>query len=199
MDSDSWESSRRPAFFILDYENVKYDFRLWMQSSLGVEDLSKLHACSPYAPLTPDDRSMRAKWSSLCQRKLSGLLPILYSFIQAELSPHFLATPTVRHPPMFRIHPPGWESISPYHKDSEYGLSPGAINVWIPLTDVWDSNALWIESAEDRHDFRPVCLHYGQSLVFDAVHLTHGSRKNTTSSTRASLDFRCHGSLRGRS
>jgi hypothetical protein len=199
MDNNSWDSAPQPVFFILDYKDVKYDFRLWMQSALGVEDLSKLHACSPYAPLTPNDRSMQAKWNSLCQKKLPDLLPVLCSFIKAELSPHFLSTPKVRHPPMFRIHPPGWESISPYHKDSEYGLPSGAINAWIPLTEVWDSNALWIESAEDRRDFRPVCLHYGQALIFDAVRLTHGSRKNSTGSTRVSFDFRCYGSLRGRS
>jgi hypothetical protein len=196
MEAAARGDTPRPAFLVIPYDNVKHNFRSWMQSALGVEDLSELHACSPFYPLMPNDRSIRARWTTLCQRKLSTFLPILDSFIKTDLAPHFLDVPTIRHEPIFRIHPPGWDSISPYHKDSAYGLPLGALNVWVPLTEVWDSNALWIESDEDRHDFRPVRLRHGQALIFDAVRLTHGSQKNETDYTRASFDFRCYGLLR---
>jgi hypothetical protein len=196
MDSTSGELSPLPPFLVIDFDGEAHGFRSWMQSALGVEDLARLHETGPFAPLRPNDRSLLARWSALCQQRLRELMPLVAAFVDGELSRLFQSRPELRHPPRFRFHPPGWDSISPYHKESAYGLAQGASNVWVPLTPVAGSNSLWVESAEDRRDFRPVELRYGQALVFDAVRLTHGSQRNRTRSTRVSFDFRCHGILR---
>jgi len=136
-------------------------------------------------------------WSRAFLRQLPTLVTLLGKFVKSELLRYFVAEPEIRCPPCFRVHPPGWDSISPFHKDSEYGLSPEAINVWIPMTPVWDTNSLWIGTyGGGRNDLRPVCLRYGEALLFDAVNLLHGSKENQTDSTRVSFDFRCHGRLR---
>jgi hypothetical protein len=182
-----------PVFRLIEYETERYGFRPWAETALGLSDLAHLHRGTPFAPIRPNDRVLRARWNTALTRKLPDLEAALARFIASELPRHFEGPPEVRHPPMFRIHPAGWESISPFHRDSAYGLAAGAINVWIPLTPVWDSNSLWVESAPGRGDFQPVALAYGQALLFDAVALTHGSRANATDSTRVSFDFRCHG------
>jgi len=69
-------------------------------------------------------------------------------------------------------------------------LKNGRLNVWLPLTPVWDENSIWIESEEGKEDFVPVELDYGQGLVFDDSNLRHGSKANQTPSTRVSFDFR---------
>jgi len=152
----------RPAFLVVEFDSTEYGFESCLRSALGVEDLSQLHARDPRSPLLPNDRSALAKWSARCREKLPEFMSILTPFINLHLSRYFLTAPEVRHPPVFRIHPPGWGSISPYHKDSEYGLALGALNVWVPLTPVAGGNALWVESEEDRHDFRPIALRPGR-------------------------------------
>lgn len=184
------------AFFTVEYDTDRYDFRSWAEVALGVDDLSRLHAVGTYGPYRPNDGGLRAKWNGRLTARLPQLEELLRPFRERELTRYFVAVPKVRYPPMLRVHPPGYDSISPVHKDSDYGLAAGAINVWIPLTRVWDSNALWVESESGRGDFRPVPLRYGQALLFDAVRLAHGSRTNETDVTRVSFDFRCHGRLR---
>lgn len=177
---------------IAEYDTQACDFRSWAELALGVEDLARLHASASFGPVLPNDRSLSAAWSRAFEESLPSFLVLFERLLETELPRHFPSGPKVRHTPRFRVHPPGWASISPFHKDSQYGLSPGAINVWVPLTSVWDSNALWIESATEPEVFEPVAMRYGQALLFDAVRLTHGSRENRTGSTRVSFDFRCH-------
>lgn len=184
------------AFQVFDYDPRRHPFRAWAEAALGVTDLSRLHEDTAFGPCTLNDRALRAKWNGALTRRMPELQRLLAPFLEEELPRFFDGVPEVRYPPWLRIHPPGWDSISPYHSDSEYGLALGAINVWVPLTRVWDSNALWIESAPGRGDFRPVPLEVGQALLFDAVRLIHGSHRNDTGSTRVSFDFRCHGTLR---
>ncbi len=193
--SDGGEVSR-PALHVISYDTARFDFRAWAQSALSCEDLSQLHRKEAPAPQPANDRWLRARFNTALLKSLPRVLAMLTPFIADELGRYFDGAPEVRHPPLFRIHLPGSDSISPFHRDSDYGLASGAINVWVPLTRVWGTNSLWLESVPGRADFSPVELDYGQALIFDAVRLTHGSRLNDTDSTRVSFDFRCHGRLR---
>ena len=64
------------------------------------------------------------------------------------------------------------------------------MNIWVPLTKVWGDNSLWVESKIGANNFKPITMHPGQVLVFDGVNLRHGSKINTTNSSRISFDLR---------
>ena len=82
------------------------------------------------------------------------------------------------------------EGSSVFHKDRDFGVEEGRLNIWVPLAKVWGDNSLWVESKIGAKDFKPITMHPGQALVFDGVNLGHGSKINTTISTRISFDFR---------
>ena len=91
-------------------------------------------------------------------------------------------------PPSFRFHYCERGS-SVFHKDRDFGVEEGRLNIWVPLTEVWGDNSLWVKSKIGAKDFKPITIHPGQVLVFDGVNLRHGLKINTTNSSRISFDF----------
>merc|ERR1711920_796336 len=61
---------------------------------------------------------------------------------------------------------------------------------WIPLTDVSDSNSLYVETKRDAGDFRAWEMRPGQVARFYGNQVLHYTTPNETDSTRVSLDFR---------
>jgi ectoine hydroxylase-related dioxygenase (phytanoyl-CoA dioxygenase family) len=47
-----------------------------------------------------------------------------------------------------------------------------------------------MESKEDKGDYKPYEVKYGEILVFSGANLMHGNRPNIGPSTRVSVDFR---------
>ena len=94
--------------------------------------------------------------------------------------------------PSFRIHLPGMMAVSEFHCDTDenYNHPIGEINFIMPLTDMWDTNAVWAESERMKGDYRPMNTNFGQLLKFNGNMCRHGNKTNQTSKTRASFDFR---------
>jgi ectoine hydroxylase-related dioxygenase (phytanoyl-CoA dioxygenase family) len=63
-------------------------------------------------------------------------------------------------------------------------------NFFLPFTDAFDTNTIWVESEEDRGDFTPMNCNYGEIIQWDGSNLTHGNKINTTGKARVSIDFR---------
>ena len=127
----------------------------------------------------------------------------------------FQATPTVRcHFPNQK----GFDWHPRYHTDIMLGHPPQELNVWLPVTDVSQSNSMRIAGRGDsKRIFRdsgyvyadfaiavqedeqlrnaceaasaPLDMDYGEVLLFDPQCL-HCTQFNTTDRTRISLDFR---------
>lgn len=77
-------------------------------------------------------------------------------------------------------------SIRP-HADGIYDLPPGSLNFWLPLTEVCEASALWVESAPGRADYHPLM----RATRFDGRACVHFTLPNSSPRTRVSLDFRC--------
>lgn len=92
--------------------------------------------------------------------------------------------------PTFRVHLPGNLAVGEFHRDSDYGHSKHEVNYWVPLTECWGTNAVWIESQAGAADYLPRPMHYGQVLEFDGANLMHGNKVNETGHTRVSFDLR---------
>ena len=79
---------------------------------------------------------------------------------------------------------------TPLHNDMDYHHQPSELNFWLPLTHVWDTNTLWVESEPGLGDLHPLNLDYGQYCRFYGNQCRHRTFPNRTGKTRVSLDFR---------
>lgn len=85
------------------------------------------------------------------------------------------------------------ESVAvPPHKDSDYLSNHplGEKNFLIPITEMKNTNTIWVETEEDKKDFLPFNLKYGQLFYFNGNKCTHYNKKNKENKLRISLDFR---------
>ena len=97
--------------------------------------------------------------------------------------------------PTFRIHMPLNTAVGEFHKDKQYrdvkwAESVHEDNFFLPFTDAFDTNTIWVESEEDKSDFTPIECKYGEIIQWDGSNLMHGNKLNTTNFSRVSCDFR---------
>ena len=168
---------------IVDYDPNRFQFQSWACDVLGISCLEKAHASGEVKMLNRSPTS----------NQLAGSFPVIVdeyrSFVLDVLVKEFGEIASYQSPPSFRFHYCGLGS-SVFHRDRDFGVEDGKLNVWVPLTNVWGDNSLWIESEVGAKDYRPITMTPGQALIFDGVNLGHGSKINTTNSTRISFDFR---------
>ncbi len=97
--------------------------------------------------------------------------------------------------PTFRIAYPNNVAVGEFHKDKTYRDTKWAIevdedNFYLPFTDAFDTNTIWVESEENKGDFAPMDCKYGNIIQWDGSNLTHGNKINKTGKARVSIDFR---------
>ena len=93
--------------------------------------------------------------------------------------------------PSIRIQYPQSVAIPP-HKDSD-SLSNhpiGEKNFLIPITEMKNTNSVYIESEPDKKDFQSIHLEPGDVFYFNGNLCTHYNEKNNENKLRISLDFR---------
>ena len=168
---------------IIDFDVRRYDFREWACEVLSAERLETIHLFDKIKFLN------KSPTSNQLSNAFSSIIDTYRQFVVNVIAENFGDIANYQSPPSFRFHYSGYGS-SVFHRDRDFGVKQGRINVWIPLTDVWGNNSLWVESEEGSRNHKPVSLKYGQALIFDGVNINHGSKINTTSSTRISFDFR---------
>lgn len=92
--------------------------------------------------------------------------------------------------PTFRCHLPDCGAPGRPHRDADYHHHPSEVNYWIPVTPVFGSNSLYVETRRGAGDFRPLELDYGKLVRFYANQVWHYTIPNETQATRVSFDFR---------
>jgi perosamine synthetase len=82
--------------------------------------------------------------------------------------------------------------VVPPHCDSDnLGNHPlGEINFILPITKMYGTNRIFIESEPDKKDFQGVDLEYGELFCFDGNKCIHYNQINIEKDIRISLDFR---------
>ena len=78
-------------------------------------------------------------------------------------------------------------SILEKHVDYRTGDSPFQRVVWIPVTNSYDSNSIFMLDKESN--YKPININYGEFLVFDP-NTEHGNIVNKTDKTRVSINVR---------
>lgn len=82
--------------------------------------------------------------------------------------------------------------VIPPHCDSDsIGKHPiGEKNFLLPITKMYGTNRMFIESEPDKGDFQGIDLEYGELLYFNGNRCIHYNEKNIERDIRISLDFR---------
>ncbi|CAE8624945.1 unnamed protein product [Polarella glacialis] len=209
------EACRQQSVFCFD--TLEYGSLAWTTKRvLQVEgELSHLHSSVPLegdAPLCPAlltafarDRKVPATWRLLASRRKQHIksfrataeyaawLDAYRRFVREVVAP-LVGDPeglVFQCPPTLRCQLPSSRPLGRRHRDDAYeGHQGEEINFWLPLTKVWGSNTLHVESRPGQADFRPLELSYGEFLRFHGGQCEHFTMANDTGATRVSLDFR---------
>lgn len=185
------------------FDTKKYDFRKIIESYLDVNDLEKIYDEdlkfeNPFECLNTKYHNM---YEDKVYTKNSNFLNLYNTFIKEYLSNIINFKFYYQRAPYLRIHQKEKVSVLDYHTDDQYlvgnefsdcykNVLRNEINFWLPLTEAYDTNSLWVETSPNSKKFNPIKASYGDLIQFDGVKLHHGTEVNKTGQTRVSFDFR---------
>lgn len=182
----------------ISYKANDYNFAEIYSDVIGVKDLSLTHESD--LNTYNDVFSREEDQSSVFHRKYydsfeDNIQEAYKRFLKNEVLPMYEGPIVYQRIPTFRIHLPGNIAVGEFHKDkwyrdSEWHESVQEMNYYLPFTDAYDTNTVWVESEEDKGDYTPVDVKYGEFVQWDGANLKHGNKTNTTPHTRISIDFR---------
>tara|TARA_R110000744_G_scaffold45650_5_gene101190 strand:+ start:166 stop:843 length:678 start_codon:yes stop_codon:yes gene_type:complete len=181
------------------YDITKYNFDKHVKGCYNIGDLTKLHLldldlCNSEI-LTQDNEAETFFHKRFYQKLNDGwseLTNAFHSFVENEVSPLFDGDFLYQQFPSYRVQVPNQIAVSNWHydNDEDHNHPEWEINFQIAITDMFDTNCMWIESVPGLGDFQPVELEYGEFAIFNGNRCRHGNKQNNTEFTRVSFDFR---------
>lgn len=179
------------------YDLERFNFDQIVRNIFQVDDLQYIHTILDKQLDIPDDPS---KDQSTIFHKIfyanyegdsHGFLALYRDFVTHITQQHFPQQKMVYQTrPTFRVQAPNNLAVAKWHKDKAYNHSFNEINIFLPLTDAFDTNTIWAESEEDKGDFAPMNTKLGEFVIWNGANLNHGNKKNETGVSRVSVDFR---------
>lgn len=180
-----------PIPYKIQYNTNKFPFQEAIQNILEVSDLSSLHKLEHY------DKFVREKdqstiWHKRYYSKYKAEFEQLYIGLLEEIKENFEYSRIIYQSiPTFRVQlGNGNLGVGEWHKDREYNHGVAEVNFWLPFMDTNEVNSVWMESKENKEDYAPHTVKYGEILVFNGANILHGNKENTSDKTRTSIDFR---------
>lgn len=172
-----------------DYNKEQFSFRETLEEILETENLEKIHKLEKY-DFFVRGTDQSTKWHKLFYSNLDKFLPVYNKFIYEFIKPIFNENIVYQKVPTFRTQLVNNLGVFEFHKDKAYKHNQEEINFYLPFTDAYDTNTIWVESQEDKGDYAPMNVLYGQTVMWNGCHLMHGNKENKTLNTRVSCDFR---------
>jgi hypothetical protein len=175
----------------LKYDTSLYPFREIVKTNLKTNTLENLHEVEKYDTLVRE-KDQSTTWHKRFYRDDLNRFQKLYNtFIKNFIKYEFELDEIIYQKiPTFRVHLKDNQAVGEWHRDRDYNHGKSEVNIWLPFTDAYDTNTIWIESEEDKNDFKPYNVSYGEVLVFNGANLIHGNKTNIEHDTRVSVDFR---------
>ena len=176
------------------YRTDEYKFLSLMREILGCDNLGLCHKSYEQEEIlgAGKDQSTKIhkKFYDYIDSEEERFSELYKNFIKDNIKPIFKEQLVYQKFPTFRAHFPNNVAVFAFHKDKDYSHPPQERNIYLPITNAWDTNTIWTESEEDKEDYSPIKASYGQFVLWDGNNLNHGSRQNETGKTRISFDFR---------
>lgn len=169
------------------YDIQKYDFKTLFEDILEVDDLTKIYT-EDYKLLTTT-----TDWKTIYHERFHKKIvqddtfyKLYKKFIKEVITPVLDFDFIYQRIPNFRVHMIGNVAVGDWHKDADYNHSVYEMNIFLPITNAFGNNAIWVR--EDK-EF-PIECEYGNIIKWNSSVLLHGNKINNTDSSRVSIDFR---------
>jgi len=183
---------------LIEYSTKDYPFTDIISKILDTDNLSKIHEEDHFEgyKLFSREKDQSTKYHKMYYDNFKEKVePVYKEFISNVIRPLYNEEIVYQRIPTFRLHFPGNIAVGEWHKDKWYRDSKWheevcEMNYYLPFTDTYGTNTVWVESEEDKGDYTSMDSKYGECIQWDGVNLTHGNKKNITSVTRISVDFR---------
>ena len=187
---------------ILSYDRCQNKFLEYFQTLFDEEHLDMLHLKSTDYDAAKDmihmghlnDRDTDLHRKFYNDIKTNNTFKLLYcSFIKEIYNKFFPGEKYLIYQsfPSIRIQFMESKTIPPHKDSDQLSNHPiGEKNFLIPITDMRDTNSIYIESEPDKKDFESVNLEYGDLFYFNGNTCTHHNVENKENRLRISLDFR---------
>ncbi len=179
---------------LFDFDTTKYPFRETVEKMMEVNQLDMIHEVFKFPEkleIIKDQNTIlhdkfyeemkKEEFTELYQGFVREFISKLDMFEGEEILYQTF--------PSFRIHQPNNIAVGQFHRDSDFGHNTHEINFWLPFTNAWDTNAVWIGDL-DTDDHECMEVNYGQVSHFDGANSLHGNKDNLTGKSRMSIDFR---------
>ena len=177
-----------------EYNTDIFKFKEFIQEVFNIEKIDTIDSDIPLIERTNDQSTKHHKlfYKAMTGKTFSSLYT---KFIQEHVCPLYSDSIVVQKFPTFRIAYPDNIAVGEYHKDRYYRDRQWAsivkeLNLFLPFTNAFDTNTIWVESEEDKKDFAPMNCNYGEFIQWNGSDLLHGNKINDTGKTRISIDFR---------
>jgi len=174
---------------IISYSTLKFNWREKIEYLFN-SPLELLHSIE-YYPLFSRETDQATMFHQKFYKSFDDLFKVDYlTFLAEVIFPYVKDNLVYQKVPTFRVGFPNNVWVGEYHKDSWYGHPEEELNFLIPITDMYGTKSLYIESAPDKGDFQPQVVKYGEILHFDHTGCKHGNEINQEGTTHISFDFR---------
>lgn len=180
---------------IIRYSVKDYPFIYLIQKLFDSQNLSELHTQDdtnyPIFEVSKDSSTvfhkifydkMRSGWDEF--------IDTYKNFIANFVRPYMNEDIIYQKWPTFRVHLPNNLAVGAWHTDLEFNHPEGEINFILPITRMFESNTIILESEPGLRNFKQIELEPGELFIFNGNKCMHGNLPNRTGSTRISLDFR---------
>ena len=180
---------------VLKYNTERNPFREYFESLYETQDLEHLHETNVIynsSNLRDSETELHKKFyrdireNNTFKRLYCSIIQDIYKeFFNEEEHLIFQSFPSIRFQFINN-------TVVPAHYDSdELGMHPiGEKNFLIPITEMYGTNRLFIESEPGKADYDGINLKYGNILMFNGNKCMHYNKVNVEKSLRISLDFR---------
>tara|TARA_R100001594_G_scaffold61044_3_gene95067 strand:+ start:1170 stop:1811 length:642 start_codon:yes stop_codon:yes gene_type:complete len=178
----------------IKYDINKFNFAEQLQNLFKIEKLDSINDIVPVFERKNDQNTKYHKLYYNWIRKNDSTL-LYENFINEVVRPVYDEPIVYQAIPTFRVCYPNNIAVGEFHKDKHYRNKDWAekvkeLNYFLPITDAFDTNTIWVESEEDKADYSPMNCNYGEIIQWDGSNLSHGNKLNKTGKCRISVDFR---------
>lgn len=182
-----------PIPYKINYDTKKFDFKGLIKSIVGIGEhrLEDLHKIEDYGLLVREKDQSTTWHKKYYAHFQQDFFPTYMELVEVLKKDFNYSELIYQKIPTFRVQlANGNVAVGEWHKDKTYNHGLSEVNFWLPFVDTNERNTIWMESKEDKGDFRPYTVNYGEILVFDGANLVHGNKHNNSEFTRVSMDFR---------
>ena len=182
------------SYTLYNYDTSTFGFKELVEEMMGVDQLDMIHQVFKF----PEKLETKKDQNTILHDKFyEEMKKDKFNNLYVDFIKKFISNLEIfkdedilyQTYPSFRIHQPNNIAVGEYHKDSDFGHNTHELNFWLPFTDAWDTNAVWVGDPDsESHECMEV--KYGEVANFDGANTLHGNKDNLTGKSRLSIDFR---------